>query len=232
MEILETVAQSLEIERILNDSYDFTLIVSPYFKINPRLKPKLAACFNRNKNNLILYRINEMSQDQREWLNSFPNVKLIPIKNLHAKCYLNENMALITSMNLYDYSQVNNHEIGIKITIPEHQKQFIKLLEFIESILHTDYPDFDFSIIYDLNQHYSIGDIYNKLVVEYDFPSSPKILDGKYIYMCQIATSISDFPLSDYKSDKTALIRSAKLSKTQYDQIRKAIILKGIKRNK
>jgi phosphatidylserine/phosphatidylglycerophosphate/cardiolipin synthase-like enzyme len=35
--------------------------------------------------------------------------------NLHAKCYLNENTAIITSMNLYRHSQENNWEMGIKI---------------------------------------------------------------------------------------------------------------------
>lgn len=37
-------------------------------------------------------------------------------KNLHAKCYLNENEAIITSMNLYEFSQMNNNEMGIHLT--------------------------------------------------------------------------------------------------------------------
>jgi hypothetical protein len=36
-------------------------------------------------------------------------------ENLHAKCYLNESEALVTSMNLYEFSQVNNHEMGIYV---------------------------------------------------------------------------------------------------------------------
>ena len=39
--------------------------------------------------------------------------------NLHAKCYLNENKALLTSMNLYEFSQVNNNEMGILVTRDE-----------------------------------------------------------------------------------------------------------------
>ena len=33
----------------------------------------------------------------------------------HLKCYLNEKEAIITSMNLYDFSQVNNNEMGIHV---------------------------------------------------------------------------------------------------------------------
>ena len=36
-------------------------------------------------------------------------------KNLHAKCYMNENMCIVTSLNLYEFSQVNNNEMGILI---------------------------------------------------------------------------------------------------------------------
>ena len=39
--------------------------------------------------------------------------------NLHAKCYLSETSALVTSMNLYEFSQVNNHEMGISLTKAE-----------------------------------------------------------------------------------------------------------------
>ncbi len=38
---------------------------------------------------------------------------IILSQNLHAKCYLNEKAAIITSMNLYDFSQVNNNEMGV-----------------------------------------------------------------------------------------------------------------------
>jgi phosphatidylserine/phosphatidylglycerophosphate/cardiolipin synthase-like enzyme len=36
-------------------------------------------------------------------------------KNLHAKCYMNEEMCIVTSLNLYEFSQVNNNEMGILI---------------------------------------------------------------------------------------------------------------------
>lgn len=41
------------------------------------------------------------------------NVRTSFCQNLHAKCYLNETSAIITSMNLYDFSQVNNNEMGV-----------------------------------------------------------------------------------------------------------------------
>ena len=40
-------------------------------------------------------------------------------KNLHAKCYLNENRCIITSLNLYEFSQINNNEMGILLSKDE-----------------------------------------------------------------------------------------------------------------
>ena len=50
-------------------------------------------------------------------------------KNLHAKCYLNENEALLTSMNLYEFSQVNNDEMGILVSRTEEPELYEKVKE-------------------------------------------------------------------------------------------------------
>ena len=41
--------------------------------------------------------------------------KVIKRKNLHAKCFMTEKSAIVGSMNLYDYSQVNNDEMAFLI---------------------------------------------------------------------------------------------------------------------
>ena len=50
-----------------------------------------------------------------------PKLVFIPsiCSTLHAKCYLNEKEAIVTSMNLYSYSQDNNDEMGIYVTKKE-----------------------------------------------------------------------------------------------------------------
>ncbi len=45
-------------------------------------------------------------------------------QNLHAKCYLNERYAIITSMNLYDFSQINNNEMGVIFDRDQEQKLY------------------------------------------------------------------------------------------------------------
>ena len=51
-------------------------------------------------------------------------IKPVFLKNLHAKCYLNEAEALLTSMNLYKFSQENNDEMGILVSREDDEELY------------------------------------------------------------------------------------------------------------
>ena len=57
--------------------------------------------------------------------------------NLHAKCYLNEREALLTSMNLYEFSQVNNDEMGIVVSKDEDPALFDKIIQESRRIMRV-----------------------------------------------------------------------------------------------
>ena len=48
-----------------------------------------------------------------DFFKQFPNIEILYEKRLHAKYYANETKALLTSMNLYGFSQNNNIEAGV-----------------------------------------------------------------------------------------------------------------------
>ena len=50
--------------------------------------------------------------------------QIASIKNPHAKLYMNEEFAVISSMNLYEYSQVNNGELGVLCGRKEDHAEF------------------------------------------------------------------------------------------------------------
>lgn len=97
------------------------IIVSPYIKLDDYFKKEV---FNSHKNNADLHLIvafgkNEqnprlsLNRDDFEYFKEFNNVSIVYIPNLHAKFYANENKAVVTSINLYDYSFKNNIEFGV-----------------------------------------------------------------------------------------------------------------------
>jgi phosphatidylserine/phosphatidylglycerophosphate/cardiolipin synthase-like enzyme len=63
----------------------------------------------------LVYGKSELAPQEINWLRSLEFVRTSFCQNLHAKCYINEQAAIITSMNLYDFSQVNNNEMGVFI---------------------------------------------------------------------------------------------------------------------
>jgi phosphatidylserine/phosphatidylglycerophosphate/cardiolipin synthase-like enzyme len=56
-------------------------------------------------------------------------------KNLHAKCYMNEEMCIVTSLNLYEFSQVNNNEMGILIQRAEDSQLYKDAYEEAQRII-------------------------------------------------------------------------------------------------
>ena len=75
--------------------------------------------------------------DCRIFTETLRGMTKIFVNELHAKCFLNERKALVTSMNLYQYSQKNNEEIGILVTREadgELYKDVVNLVEHWESV--------------------------------------------------------------------------------------------------
>ena len=64
----------------------------------------------------IIYGKRDLKSDEREWIDSIPSIELCFRETLHAKLYLNEKQAVLTSMNLYQFSEKNNDEMGILVS--------------------------------------------------------------------------------------------------------------------
>lgn len=113
---LDTTGVSYHLQQLINQAQDTLILISPYLKINERLRQSLDDKDRMKIDIRVVYGKNELQPDQINWLKSLKFVRTSFCENLHAKCYLNENEAIITSMNLYEYSQVNNQEMGVYVT--------------------------------------------------------------------------------------------------------------------
>jgi RNA polymerase-binding transcription factor DksA len=113
---LTTTGVSFKLEEIIKSADEKLILISPFLKINERIR-ELIEDKNRIKiNTEVIYGKNELQPDENNWLRNLDYVRTGFCKNLHAKCYLNEKEALVTSMNLYEFSQQNNNEMGIYVS--------------------------------------------------------------------------------------------------------------------
>ena len=115
-QFLNTEAVTQSLSRIIEKADKKVLLISPYISINTRLAQLIESKLDSGTEVHIIYRRSEQSEEVEEWLGSMPYIRTSFCENLHAKCYLNETEALITSMNLYEYSQVGNLEMGIGVS--------------------------------------------------------------------------------------------------------------------
>ena len=112
---LDTTGVSYHLQQLINRAEERLILISPFLKINDRIKQSLADK-NRMKLDIrVVYGKNELQPEENNWLKSMQSIRSSFCKELHAKCYLNEKEAIITSMNLYEFSQVTNNEMGIYI---------------------------------------------------------------------------------------------------------------------
>lgn len=114
--VLNTSATNYYLEELIKNAKERLVLISPFLKINDRIR-ELLEDKNRMKIDVrIVYGKSELHPHEINWLQSLTFVRTSYCKNLHAKCYLNEEVAIITSLNLYDFSQVNNNEMGILLS--------------------------------------------------------------------------------------------------------------------
>jgi phosphatidylserine/phosphatidylglycerophosphate/cardiolipin synthase-like enzyme len=112
---LDTTGVSYHLQQLINKANEKLVLISPFLKINDRIKQSLEDK-NRMKIDIrVIYGKNDLQPDENNWLKSMTSIRASFCKDLHAKCYLNENEAIITSMNLYEFSQINNNEMGILV---------------------------------------------------------------------------------------------------------------------
>ena len=116
-EFLDTQGVSYYLKKLINNANDKLYLISPYLQLNNQLKLSLEDRHKFSIDIIIIYgKVSDINPEDSNWLQSMPGIKLLFHKDLHAKCYLNENEAIITSMNLYMFSQQNNVEMGIYIS--------------------------------------------------------------------------------------------------------------------
>ncbi|UNW11166.1 phospholipase D family protein (plasmid) [Acinetobacter indicus] len=121
---LNTSATNFYLEELIKNAKERVILISPFLKINDRIK-ELLEDKNRLKIDVrLVYGKTELQPKMSDWLRTQDYVRLSYCKNLHAKCYINEESCIITSLNLYEFSQVNNNEMGVLITKEDDSQLF------------------------------------------------------------------------------------------------------------
>lgn len=134
---LDTNATSHYLSNLVKNAKDKLVIVSPLLKLNDRIKDLLKEQDRMKIDIRVVFGKSELAPQEMNWLHGLESVRTSFSKDLHAKCYLNEYEAIITSMNLYEFSQVNNIEMGIHFSLDEDAGLYRDTLAEVQRIIRN-----------------------------------------------------------------------------------------------
>lgn len=126
--ILGTEGLNDMVSAIIERSRRHIIIISPFLKINQKLRGSIAVALKRGVKLTVVYGKTSLDSDTMDWLRSLPYCNIGYLQNLHAKLVMNEEAAVLSSLNLYEYSQVNNEELGMIAWMKDGKNEFKDLL--------------------------------------------------------------------------------------------------------
>ena len=132
---LNTSGITYHLEEIIKGSQGGRLLlISPYLKFNPRIKGLLEEQARWKTDIRMVYGKTDLRAEETKWLDD-NDVRTSFQEHLHAKCYMSDTHALVTSMNLYEFSQVNNDEMGILVSAEDDPELYKEIKDEADRIL-------------------------------------------------------------------------------------------------
>ncbi|MFC1983621.1 phospholipase D-like domain-containing protein [Chloroflexota bacterium] len=133
-EFQTTHQTAASIESIIRDAKQRLVLVSPYLQLSRAFFARMKDADEQGVKIIIIYGKDELKPTEKKKLLSLKNIALGFCDNLHAKCYYNEDNMIITSMNMYEYSEKNNREMGILIKSKEDPSVYKDAVREVQSI--------------------------------------------------------------------------------------------------
>lgn len=128
---------SAALDELVKNARKQLFLISPYLQISKNLRSLIREA---DRQPLIDIKVvcrtdSNWSPDDISFLQDLENAKIKSIEGLHAKIYLNESTAIITSMNLYLHSQQNNKEVGLIYDAVEDKEIYDKIFKEVTRLI-------------------------------------------------------------------------------------------------
>jgi len=132
-EFLTTHGTAFQIENVITGAKKRLTLVSPFLKLSTTLAERLQDAARRSVKITIVFGKKELEHEQEHLLAGLAGARLYFLPNLHAKCYFNEDRMVITSMNMYEFSEKHNREMGVLLEAGE--PAYANALREVDSII-------------------------------------------------------------------------------------------------
>ncbi|WP_062062665.1 phospholipase D family protein [Aquimarina longa] len=141
---LTTAGTTNSIEQLILNAQSKLTLVTPYLKLSKTLRERIEYACKKNIKVTLIYGKSELKEREKKVLYELANVQIYFCENLHAKCYYNEDSLIITSMNLHEFSERYNREMGIELNRELDENIYFKAVEEVNSIRSVSVLEKDF----------------------------------------------------------------------------------------
>lgn len=131
---LTTSGTAYFLEQLIVNAPSQLTLVTPYLQLSQNFIDRLQDADQAGIHITIIYGKDQLKSKQWTIINNLKNTEIYFCQNLHAKCYCNDEDLIISSMNLYEYSEKNNREMSILIHKKSDKEIYDDAIDEIESI--------------------------------------------------------------------------------------------------
>lgn len=114
VKFLTTKGVASHIEEVIRKATKQIFLLSPFLQLSDSVLDRLQRADQIGKRVTLVYGKKEQIDDKTlKQLQTIKGISLLYCPNMHAKCYFSEHGLVIASMNLYQFSEINNKEMGV-----------------------------------------------------------------------------------------------------------------------
>lgn len=134
-EFLTTTDTSAAIERVIRGAKKELTLISAY--VYPRViyLQRLKDAAERGVSITFIFGKRRMDEKVFALFKEIPNLKIYYLEELHAKCFVNEREAIVTSLNLLNGSEEKNREMGVRLDRGKDTEAYNECVNEVRSIL-------------------------------------------------------------------------------------------------
>jgi len=142
--LLQPQQIAASVRRLVEESREFLLLICPYYRPWPQMQGEIEKAARRHGEVRLVVREDAVGEARKHLAPCHAcGVQVLSVMKLHAKLYVTESAAILTSMNLVDASAQESWEAGILVEsdaapglygrIRQQAENFIDAAEAVES---------------------------------------------------------------------------------------------------
>ena len=141
-DFLDASGVSAAFIELIKNAEEQISIITPYISLTPHNLKYLQSIDSKKVPIDIVYRSDTTpNPEDLAFLKQLQSARIYKCDDLHAKCYINEQFGVITSMNLYKHSQSNNWEMGVRFSRETDPDLYAQTSEEVDRILQASSPE-------------------------------------------------------------------------------------------